>query len=178
MTTSFPRWAAALATTLLLLLSACAAPAVGTARTETVLPLNWAWFNGAKVEYVTTDVSDAAMAVALGVNYVPRLKDAIGGPGQKSLVERVYMFPAGTQINVFQSAPQPTGGHNADAGYSPLWRVVSVQWRKPEARRELTSEEAILRAADLGEVELDVTQVVVNCPITRSVDRQPLRGVR
>lgn len=177
MTTSFPRWAAALATTLLLL-SACAVPVVDAARTETVLPLNWAWFDGAKVEYVTTDVSDPAMAVALGVNYVPRLKDAIGGPGQKSLVERVYMFAGGGQINVFPSAPRPTGGHNADAGYSPLWRVVSVQWRKPEARRELTSEEAILRAADLGEVQLDVTQVVVNCPITRSVDRQPLRGVR
>lgn len=176
MNTSFARWAAIFTT--VLLLSACALPAVDAARAETVLPLNWAWFNGAKVEYVTTDVSDAAMAQALGVNYVPRLADAIGGPGQKSLVERVYMFPAGGQINVFQSAPKPTGGHNADAGYSPLWRAVSVQWLKPEARRELKSEEAILRAADLGEVRLDITRVVVNCPITRSVDQQPLRGVR
>ncbi|MDZ7938720.1 MAG: hypothetical protein U5M53_10735 [Rhodoferax sp.] len=176
MTTSFTRWAASVATACLL--SACAATAFDVGRTETVLPLNWAWVDGAKVEYVTTDVSDPAMAVALGVNYVPRLKDALGGPGQKSLVERVYMFPAGEQINVFQSAPRPTGGKNADAGYSPLWRAVGVQWLKPEAQRELKSEEAILRAADLGEVRLDVTQVVVNCPITRSIDKRALRGVR
>jgi hypothetical protein len=88
------------------------------------------------------------------------------------------MFAPGEQPNVFQSAPRPTGGKNADAGYSPLWRAVGVQWIKPEAKRELRSEEAILRAADVGEVRLDVTQVVVNCPITRSVDKQPLRGVR
>jgi hypothetical protein len=176
MTTSFGRWAAICAT--VLWLSACALPVFDAGRTETVLPLRWAWFEGVKVEYVTTDVSDPAMAVAMGANYAPRLADAVGGPGQKSLVERVYMFAAGAQINVFQSVPRPTGGHNADAGYSPLWRVVGVQWLKPEARRELKSEESILQAAEAGEVQLDVTQVVVNCPVTRSVDRQPLRGVR
>jgi hypothetical protein len=176
MTTAFTRWVATCATALLL--SACALPVFDAGRSETVLPLNWAWFEGAKVEYVTTDVSDPAMAQAMGVNYVPRLADAIVGPGQKSLLERVYMFPAGTQINVFQSVPRPTGAKNTDAGYSPLWRVVGVQWLKPAAQRELRSEEDILRAVDLGEVTLDVTQVVVNCPITRSVDRQPLRGVR
>jgi hypothetical protein len=176
MTTSVARLVGLLAT--LWLLAACATPHFDAGRTETVLPLNVAWFDGAKVEYVTTDVSDPAMAQALGVNYAPRLADAIGGAGQKSLVERVYMFAPGEQLNVFQSAPRPTGGKNADAGYSPLWRAVGVQWIKPEAKRVLTSEEAILRAADLGEVRLDVTRVVVNCPITRSIDGQPLRGVR
>jgi hypothetical protein len=176
MTTSFTRWAFIVVTALMV--SACAAPAFDQGRTETVLPLRWAWFEGAKVEYVTTDVSDAAMAQAMGVNHVPRLADAIGGPGQKSLVERVYMFAGSSQINVFQSVPRPTGANNTDAGYSPLWRVVGVQWLKPEARRELKSEEAILKAAEVGEVQLDVTQVVVNCPVTRSIDRQPLRGIR
>jgi hypothetical protein len=176
MTTSFARWATTFAAALLL--SACAMPVFDAGRTETALPLRWAWFEGEKVEYVTTDVSDPAMAKAMGVNFVPRLADAIGGPGQKSLVERVYMFAGGSQINVFQSVPRPTGANNTDAGYSPLWRVVGVQWLKPEARRELKSEESILQAAEAGEVQLDVTQVVVNCPVTRSIDRQPLRGVR
>jgi len=53
-----------------------------------------------------------------------------------------------------------------------------VHWLKPAARRELRSEEALLDAAEKGELALDVTDVVVNCPITRSVDGLPLKGVR
>lgn len=37
------------------------------------LPLNFAWVDGRKVEYITTDISDPAMAQMLGVNLVPRL---------------------------------------------------------------------------------------------------------
>lgn len=176
MTSSLPRWACIFATTLLF--CACAAPVFDAGRTETVLPLHVAWFEGERVEYVTTDISDSAMAVEEGANYVPRLSDAIGGPGQKSLVERVYVFSKAEQIGVFQSTPRPTGGHNADLGYSPLWRVVRVHWLKPEARRELKSEEAILQSADRGEVRLEITHIVVNCPVIRSIDRQALKGVR
>ena len=145
---------------------------------EVRLPLHRAWVDGRQVEYVTTDISDGAMALQEGVNHVPRLALALGGPGRPAATERVYKFVNGEQITVFQSAPLPTGGANADANYSPLWRMVLVRWLRPQAVRELRSEEQVLAAQERGELSLEVTGIVVNCPITRSVDGQGLRGVR
>jgi len=158
-----------------LLVAACASPAFDAGQSETVLPLNHAWFEGHKVQYVTTDISDRTMAQALGVNYVARLADALAEPG---VAERVYKFPGDEQLSVFQSAPRPTGAQNADRAYSPLWQMVLVRWRKAQAIRELRSEKEILAAADGGLVSLEITSIVVNCPITRSVDGLPLKGVR
>jgi hypothetical protein len=134
--------------------------------------------DGKQVEYVTTDISDLKMARDAGVNHVPRLRDALARPGARSLVERVYKFTDNSQITVFQSAPQPTGAENKDASYSPLWRMVLVQWRDAKRAKELRSEEEVLAAVDRDELSLEVTDIVVNCPITRSTDGQPLRGVR
>ena len=144
---------------------------------EVRLPLHRAWVDGQQVEYVTTDISDAAMARQEGVNHVPRLALALGGPGRPSATERVYKFINGEQITVFQSAPRPAGGANADTSYSPLWRMVLVRWQGPAAVRELRSEEQVLAAQERGEVSLEVTDIVVNCPVTRSADGQALKGV-
>ena len=161
-----------------LLVSGCAS-LVGSGQASVVsLPLNFAWMDGRKVEYVTTDISDPAMAQALGVNLVPRLAQAIAAPGRPSVVERVYKFADDSQITVFQSAPAPTGPDNADASYSPLWRMVLVRWKPASKARELRSEEQILSAAEADEVSLDVTNIVVNCPITRSIDGRAIRGAR
>nr|WP_316641663.1 hypothetical protein [uncultured Roseateles sp.] len=140
------------------------------------LPLNFAWMDGRKVEYITTDISDPAMARALGVNLVPRLAQALPAPGRPSVVERVYKFADDTQITVFQSAPSPTGPANADASYSPLWRMVLLRWTQPSQARELTSEEQILSAVDANELSMAITDIVVNCPITRSVDGHSIAG--
>jgi hypothetical protein len=147
------------------LLNGCASVHSFDPAKETVLPLNRAWANGRQVEYVTTDVSDAAMAHAAGVNYAPRLHDAIGV--RPSVLERVYKFPQGGQISIFQSAPQPVGPASTDLSYSPLWRLVLVQWINPERLRELRSEEELLAAQENGELSVDVTDIVVNCPITK-----------
>lgn len=150
---------------------------------EIRFPMSRAWFDGHMVDYVTTDVSDAAVAAALGVNYVPRLGDALptaghAGGSAKSLLERVYKFDNSSQPSVFQSAPSPTGPANKDGAYSPLWRMVTVHWKIPGASRELRSEEEILRAQDRDEVELTLNDVVLNCPVIRSVDGKALGGVR
>jgi hypothetical protein len=157
-----------------LLVSGCA-PWSGE-RTETVLPLSRAWVDGRQVEYITTDISDAAMAQAAGVNYVPRLRNALKAP--QSVLERVYKFRAGEQISIFQSAPQPVGALNTDAAYSPLWRLVWVTWHSPHPMRVLKSEEELLAAEDAGEVTLQRTDIVVNCPITKAVGGDGLAGVR
>ena len=98
-------------------------------------------------------------------------------PGQ-SLVERVYKFPNEEQISVFQSAPNPVGSENRDRSYSPLWRVVQVRWQDQKLRRELKSEEELLAAEERKEVTLELTDIVINCPVTRSANGDALRGVR
>ncbi len=145
-------------------------------RTETLLPVSRAWVDGRQVEYVTTDISDAAMAKAMGVNYVPRLRQAIGAP--QSVLERVYKFSADEQISIFQSAPRPVGALHTDSAYSPLWRLVMVTWRAPHAARVLKSEEELLAAEDAGQVQLELTDIVVNCPVTKAVGGEGLTGVR
>ncbi|KQV52993.1 hypothetical protein ASC95_09445 [Pelomonas sp. Root1217] len=154
-----------------LLLSACAAP------TGITLPGQDAWVDGKRVEYVTTDISDGAMAAQAGVNHVPRLAGAVG-TGSASLTERVYKFADGAQISVFASGPAAVGAAQPDPNYSPLWRLVLVRWKPGKPSHELRSEEAVLDAQASGDVELDVTGIVVNCPITRGVDGVALRGVR
>ncbi|MEO3692199.1 DUF7482 domain-containing protein [Roseateles paludis] len=146
-------------------------------KTETVLRLQRAWVDGRQVEYISTDVSDPNMAKANGVNYVPRLADALG-EGRKSITERVYKFPKGEQISVFPSAPLPAGPGNANTSYSPLWRVVMVSWLKPERVRELKSEEEILAFEEKGDLALKVTNVVANCPIVGAADGTRLVGSR
>ena len=159
-------------------LAACASSPFVAGGTETALPLSRAWFDGHQVEYITTDVSDAAMAQMLGVNHVPRLADALPGQGRRSVVERVYKFAGGEQISVFQSAPSTTGTSTTTSAYSPLWRVVMVRPLRPADGLELQSEEQVLAAAERGDVALEVTDIVINCPITRSASGQPLKGVR
>lgn len=172
------RWGRPLALALSVVLSGCASPWFDAGRSETVLPLSRAWFEGQTVEYIATDASDAAMAHMMGINYVPRLADTVVRPGQRSVLERVYKFEPATQLSVFQSAPRPAGAENTDRAYSPLWRVVWVRWLASGSRRELRSEEEVLAAEERGEVALDVTDIVVNCPVTRSADGRALRGVR
>lgn len=155
------------------LLSACAS----VSPAEVVLPKQLAWVEGRRVEYVTTDISDAAMAAQAGVNHVPRLADALGA-GRASLTERVYKFTDGAQISVFASGPAPVASTRPDPNYSPLWRLVLVRWKAGASAHELRSEEALLAAESAGAVEVDVTGIVVNCPITRGVDGSALRGVR
>lgn len=162
----------------LVLLTGCASPFFDVGRTETVLPLSRAWFEGRRVDYIVTDVSDAGMARMMGANYVPRLQNAIGNRSRPSLVERVYKFVNGEQISIFQSAPTPAGPENADQNYSPLWQVAEVRWLDGARPRELKSEEALLAAQDKGEVSITVTNVVVNCPVTRDGNGVPLKGVR
>ena len=160
------------------LLAGCASPIFDVGRTETVLPLSRAWIDGRTVEYVTTDISDLGMAKMMGANYVPRLSEALRSSPGRSLLERVYKFSKNEQISVFQSAPRPVGAENQDRSYSPLWRVVMVNWKAPANARELKSEEEILAAEQKEELSLEITDIVVNCPVTRAHDGQALRGVR
>lgn len=146
------------------------------------LPLQQAWYEGQLVDYVSTDTSDAALALKKGLNHVPRLADVLPAeprrPGQPSALERVYAFVDGSQASVFPSIPRPLGAANADQGYSPLWRMVEARWQAGRPRRLLKSEEALLAAEAAGDISLRPTRIVINCPVLRSPDGGALPGAR
>ena len=150
--------------------------------TEVSLPLVTAWFEGTLVQYVSTDTSDAAMAQAKGMNYVPLLANALGrGAGAAtapSVLARIYVFPDGSQRNVLPSMPKPTGYSNADPAYSPLWELYAVAWQPGRVRHDLRSEDALLDAAERGDVTLTATRIVANCPVVYSAQGGLLPGAR
>lgn len=165
-------------------LAGCASTASAPAGVQgsVTLPLQTAWFEGRKVRYVTTDVSDAEVARAKGANFVPRLRDLLvaapGSPRRSMPVERVYSIEGFAQPTVFPSVPSPVGAGSTSRAYSPLWRMVKVQWQPGRTTRELRSEEAVLDAEERGDVKLVLTEVILNCPVVALDGDPPLTGAR
>jgi len=145
------------------------------------LPVLPGWFEGEVVLYVTTDVSHADVAAAKGANFAPRLAHALpGGPpqaGRRSSVDKVYSVTNFQQPSVFASAPKPVGPASRDLAYSPLWQMVKVTWLPGRVPRELRAEEAVLDAAEKGDVTLEATPVVLNCPIVQRPGHGGLPGL-
>lgn len=157
-------------------------PARPRTATEVTLPLVTAWYENALVQYISTDTSDAAMAQAKGMNFVPLLANALGSGSSstpaKSVLARIYVFPDGSQRNVLPSMPEPTGYANTETAYSPLWQLYAVAWQPGRVRRDLRSEDALLEAAERGDVVITATRIVVNCPVVNSAQGGLLPGAR
>ena len=166
-----------------LLLSACATPDPRQSMPYANLPLQRGWFEGKTVFYITTDVSDAAVARDKNANFAPRLAAALPAlqaksqTPQASSVDKVYAFADIDQGNVFASAPLPMGHTNREAAYSPLWQMLIVTWKPGADKRVLKSEEEVLDAQEKGWVALLFTGVVVNCPIVHRGALGGLAGV-
>lgn len=159
------------------LLGACANVATSAPGRQAHLPLLQGWFEGQAVFYVTTEVSDAEVARAKHATYAPRLAYALAAPphaGAVNATDKVYGSVNFEQGSVFASAPSPLNYRNTDMAYSPLWRLVKVEWQVGTTPRTLKSEEEVLVAQDKGWVTLTSTQVVLNCPI---VHRGALGGL-
>jgi len=154
---------------LLLLCTALSSTAYAQSSGDTVeLPLVSGWFEGKVVRYVTTDVSDRQAAVEMGANYVPRLANALNRqpqPGQPGAVERIYAIVNFKQGSVLPSLPAPIGATNSNINYSPLWQVYKVSWTAGRTPHLLKSEEDVLAAEDAGDVSIEKTNLVVNCPV-------------
>ena len=150
------------------------------------LPLLAGWYQGKLLYYISTDMSDQAMAQQTGTNYVPRLSALIrtppmgqpGQPGQPSALDRVYKFTNADQGSVFGSAPEPLGARSTSDAYTPLWQVYMVTWRTGVTPHVLHSEEEILDAEEKRRIDLVPTQIIVNCPIVYSPNDGALSGVR
>lgn len=152
------------------------APATGLVQ----LPVLRGWFDGQEVLYLTTDASHADVAADKGANHAPRLARALppgpSQPGRPSSVDKVYAVTNFKQPSVFASAPRPVGAASADTAYSPLWQMVKVTWQPGRTPRELRAEEQVLEAADRGELVLEATPVVINCPIVQRTQQGSLPG--
>ncbi len=137
--------------------------------TRVSLPVLSGWYEGKRIYYVTTEISDPEMAVAAGATYAPRLWDALPPnprpPDWATVLDRVYKFPANDQDAVFASAPGPLGPGSTDVKYSPLWIAYMVTWNAVGHHRPLLSEAIILDAEASGEVKVARTDIVINCPI-------------
>jgi hypothetical protein len=174
--TKYAPWSSAL------LLIACAAGHThrDPEPTRITLPLQAAWYDDQRVYYITTDITDPAMAEASGVTYAPRLRDAVPAypkpPEVKSVLERVYKFPGGEQDPVFASAPHPVGPRSTDESYSPLWLLYTVRWNATAHVHTLTSEETLLHAESRGEISSTRTHIVINCPIVATAAGSRLGG--
>ncbi|ASU39090.1 hypothetical protein hmeg3_12875 [Herbaspirillum sp. meg3] len=145
------------------------------------LPLISGWYDGKVVRYVTTDVSDKKAAAEMGANYVPRLANAINQqrqPGQPGAVERIYSFVNFKQGGVLPSLPSPTGANNENVNYSPLWQVHKVSWLPGKQPRVLKSEEEVLAAEEAGQVSIEKTNLIVNCPVVFSAEGGTLPNIR
>lgn len=131
------------------------------------LPLVSGWHEGREVQYVTTDVSDAAAALEMGANYVPRLAYALmpAVPGHPGAVERIYRIANFKQGSVLPSIPMPAGAGNVNRNYSPLWQVYVAQWAAGATPHLLRSEEEILAAEEKGLLTVVKSNIVVNCPV-------------
>jgi hypothetical protein len=165
---------------LLLLMSACTTLPQSPGTGQVTLPMLSGWFEGEEVFYVTTDVSHADVAEAKGANFSPRLAAALPAgklePGRPSSVDKVHAVTNFKQASVFASAPFPMGAASRDTAYSPLWQMVKVTWAAGRTPQALTSEEAVLAAADRGDVALEPARVVLNAPSCSAPGRAACPG--
>ncbi|MBI3608177.1 MAG: hypothetical protein HY207_09430 [Nitrospirae bacterium] len=138
-----------------------ATPAPAAAKPKITLPLVQGLYNGESVWYISTEASDAGLATATGATYAPKLSTAIG-VGATADLFHVTNFD---QPNVLDSVPSPVGPGNTDPDYSPLWRIHLVTWRVGVKPVLLTSEQAVLDAEAAGNVTIEATSIVVNCPV-------------
>ena len=150
--------------------------------TSVSLPVLSGWYEGKRIYYITTEISDPQMAVNAGATYAPRLKDALPPtprpPDWATVLDRVYKFDANDQDAVFAAEPKPVGPRSTDVTYSPLWIAYMVTWKAGTHRRQLLSEAAILDAEAGGEVTVERTDIVINCPIVATEVGEHLRNVR
>jgi hypothetical protein len=115
------------------------------------------YYDGHKVTYLNTDVSNKADAAAMHINYSARIGKVKGLP-------EIYLVEgraASGQLAIFGSEPGETN-------YSPLWSETILTW-KPSAKPVLiTSDTQINKIEKGGTLTERDAHVVLNCPIIKA----------
>jgi hypothetical protein len=130
------------------------------------IPLTMGYADGNEVFYISTEASAKEVADHLTelsgfrVAFTPSLQNA----PEESLAN-IYAFTNGVKgSGAFGFQPQVADSQPSDPDYSPLWLVHAVTWNDGVTPRELKSEESIMNAKNNGQITIENTGVIVNCP--------------
>ena len=132
---------------------------------QVVIPLVKGLYDGKDIFLITTETSDKGVKDLIGnatgspVNFEPNLT-------KSQDIGNLWIFKNGVkgsgfmgfQASVVDSIP-------GDPGYTPLWKVSIVEWKKTSTPTILGSDDAIAAAASKGQITITPTKAVVNCPI-------------
>ena len=79
-------------------------------------------------------------------------------PGNKLAPLWTFTNGAAGQVNIVDTVP-------GRPDYTPLWSVSAVTWKDESDARVLRSAAAVRRALAAGQVTIERTTTVVNCPV-------------
>ena len=114
------------------------------------------YYDGHKDTYLNTDVSDAAEAKSMHVNYAPLLKAM-----PLASAPEMYLFQgkaAPGQLAIFASEP-------GERSYSPIWRETIMTWKASGTPILVTSDTQVDRLEKKGVLFERTTSVRLTCPI-------------
>jgi hypothetical protein len=114
------------------------------------------YYDGHKVTYLSTDVSNRAQAKMLRVNYSALIGKVKGNP-------EIYLVEgraATGQLAIFGSEP-------GEANYSPLWDETLLHWKAGATPVLITSDTQIDKIEKTGKLTESDPRVVMNCPIVK-----------
>jgi len=119
-------------------------------------PVTYGYYDGHVDTMLSTDVSDRAKAASGHINYSAALLTLPAGTNPQLYIVSGPAAP--DQPMVFGSEP------GAD-DYSPLWQEVSVKWKAGVKPVLLVKDDQIKALAAKGDLTVEPTPVVLNCPI-------------
>lgn len=116
------------------------------------------YYDGHKVTYLNTDVSDRADARVMHINYAPVLRSV-----PLSTAPEIYLVEgraAAGQLAVFGSEPgEPT--------YSPVWKETILTWKASAKPVLIKSDTQVDQLEKRGVLTERDTSVRLNCPIIK-----------
>jgi hypothetical protein len=130
-------------------------PIMGPA-TRIERPAFHGFYDGHKVTYLNTDVSNKADAAAMHINYSASIGRVKGLPE----IYLVQGHAASGQLAIFGSEP-------GEKNYSPLWSETILTWKAGAKPRLITSDTQIDKIEKTGTLTERDAHVVLNCPIVR-----------
>jgi hypothetical protein len=130
-----------------------AGPIMGPA-TRIERPAFHGFYDGHKVTYLNTDVSNKADAAAMHLNYSASIGRVKGLPE----IYLVQGHAASGQLAIFGSEP-------GEKNYSPLWSETILTWKAGAKPKLITSDTQIDKIEKTGKLSERDAHVVLNCPI-------------
>lgn len=141
------------------------------------IPVIDGFYEGEKVWFLHTDVTDPKMAerLTMMINYKTVLAPKNAEAVDVDKIAKLYVFtngidqsgvkpwgggPFNYQIDIFDSVP-------GDEGYTSIRNPHLVTWNEDAVPRILKSEKELLEAEANGELSIKKTPVVVNVPVVR-----------